>query len=278
MSNDDKILKDIIAKSKIIRSKYRALKHNKYQEQKKFENIFKPITESLEDIKINNKILKDENTCDSKNFAIKDKKYADEILYKNENANLVSHNIVKSIGDIALKYINQPIEDKVYGIQRDKDNNLFIGKTPITINNNNNNIFVNNKWYTGTEGLYELLFLKKPEHYTREDRENYMQIIKDTNAYRRNYDPNGQISGNSGWKYLNIIRPALNVEKKIGNGIIPTHKIASDKNNEYIYWNDINELIDRLRLLLSSKQAGHTDHDNEKLSIIEELRESCIIE
>lgn len=48
-------------------------------------------------------------------------------------------------------------------------------------------------------------------------------------------------------------------------------------NKDYIYWNHPSELIDRLRLLYSSKNAGHKGHDNEILSIIEELYESGII-
>lgn len=47
--------------------------------------------------------------------------------------------------------------------------------------------------------------------------------------------------------------------------------------NMYKYWNNVNELVARLRLLVSSRSSGHTSHDNEILSIIEELREADII-
>jgi translation initiation factor IF-2 len=46
---------------------------------------------------------------------------------------------------------------------------------------------------------------------------------------------------------------------------------------DYIHWNDPNELVDRLRLLEASRQAGNNAHDNEILSIIEELYEAGII-
>lgn len=45
----------------------------------------------------------------------------------------------------------------------------------------------------------------------------------------------------------------------------------------YIYWDDPNELVDRLRLIVASQAAGHTGHTNEIISIIEELREANII-
>ncbi|KYN15784.1 hypothetical protein ALC57_11990 [Trachymyrmex cornetzi] len=40
---------------------------------------------------------------------------------------------------------------------------------------------------------------------------------------------------------------------------------------------DPNEIVDRLRLLKASRQTGHNGHNNEILSIIEELREAGLI-
>ena len=45
----------------------------------------------------------------------------------------------------------------------------------------------------------------------------------------------------------------------------------------YEYYDDPNELCDRLKLLISSKEAGNTNHDYEINSIVEELREAGII-
>jgi hypothetical protein len=46
----------------------------------------------------------------------------------------------------------------------------------------------------------------------------------------------------------------------------------------YVYWDDPNELVERLWLLVASQTAGHWGHNNEIVSIIvEELRESGII-
>ena len=47
---------------------------------------------------------------------------------------------------------------------------------------------------------------------------------------------------------------------------------------DYIFWDDPNELVVRLRLLIASYQAGNNNHSNEINSIIEELREYNIIE
>ncbi len=42
---------------------------------------------------------------------------------------------------------------------------------------------------------------------------------------------------------------------------------------DYVFWDDPNELVDRLRLLMAEKAAGNISHTNEIHAIIEELRE-----
>lgn len=49
------------------------------------------------------------------------------------------------------------------------------------------------------------------------------------------------------------------------------------ENIVYEYYDNPNELCERLRLLISSKSAGNTNHDQEINSIIEELRELHVI-
>lgn len=48
-------------------------------------------------------------------------------------------------------------------------------------------------------------------------------------------------------------------------------------NTDFIYWDDVNELVDRLKILIASRDAGNSNHYNEILSIIEELTEAGII-
>lgn len=78
-------------------------------------------------------------------------------------------------------------------------------------------------------------------------------------------------------KYCKIIKPFFSSKTKLKTGgYIPIcKKYKSD--TDYVYWDDPNELIERLKLLIASQSAGNTNHDNEILSIIEELKESGII-
>ena len=51
----------------------------------------------------------------------------------------------------------------------------------------------------------------------------------------------------------------------------------NDNKIDYIQWNDPNEIVNHLRLLEVSHQAGLNDHNNEILSIIEEFCEAGLI-
>lgn len=66
-------------------------------------------------------------------------------------------------------------------------------------------------------------------------------------------------------------RGLFNLNVKEVNGL------NGSRPNMITYWNDANELVNRLRLLTASAAAGHTGHNNEILAIIEELREANII-
>lgn len=53
--------------------------------------------------------------------------------------------------------------------------------------------------------------------------------------------------------------------------------IPYSENIVYEYWDDLNELCERLQLLMASKSAGNTNHDQEINSIIEKFKERNII-
>lgn len=122
-------------------------------------------------------------------------------------------------------------------------------------------------YFPDSEGLLKLLFNKEPVGFTREDEENYQRILNITNVHRREFNPSKQIKANIGHKYKNII-------KKLGGGMMMRY---NEKAIEYRYWNDINELVDRLCLLHASKEAGNNSNDNEIEAIVDELREAGII-
>jgi hypothetical protein len=71
------------------------------------------------------------------------------------------------------------------------------------------------------------------------------------------------------------------VNKRKSNNQHPVKVLSKEVNKnaiDLIYWDDPNELVERLHLLIASQAAGNFNHRNEIISIIEELREANIIE
>lgn len=174
-------------------------------------------------------------------------------------------------GPLARKYLllavsdeRERLMDHTYGVRNVQDK-WMVGNSVLDINQDDS-INIAGKVYRGTPGLYELLFMKNPNKnvYNEEDLAAYKTILSDTNAHKLYYLPGTKINTNRGMKYKEII--ARLFPPRIGRGYI-----------DYVHWNDPNELVNRLRLLIGSKRAGHTGHDNEILSIVEELREAGII-
>lgn len=133
-------------------------------------------------------------------------------------------------------------------------NKFFIGDSEITFQDSNLCIG-HTLCYKGSSGLYELLFKMNPIHtYSIQEKKHYADILKRTSALYSFRSQNTKISG---------------------RGVLLD---VNDKPVEYVYFDDVNELCERLKLLIASQDAGNTNHSNEIVSILEELRECGIIE
>jgi len=149
-------------------------------------------------------------------------------------------------------------------------------------------IIIDKEKWNLTPGLFQLLFHTKPAHYSNLNLKNYRDILLRTNAHKREYQNSSQVKGSKSFKYQHIVKNLFKPKTQlIGKGFLlttqtaaaaaPTTKSYSKEDRGYKYWNDPNELIERLRLLLASESAGNTNHKNEIIYIIEELREANII-
>lgn len=192
--------------------------------------------------------------------------------------------IARSYIDGFLHDSKNKFYDKTYGIRHDAQTEKWLlGKSVVNFESKSGNIKINDKTYNGTNGLYELLFMKQPENYTADDIKNYQDILKSTNVHKRDYDPKGQLRGTNQTKYLEIIRPLVQEKLETRRRLNTYSGCGIDllkynsKPIEYIYWDDPNELVDRLRLLIAEKSAGNTSHDNEIISILNELKEEGVV-
>lgn len=203
---------------------------------------------------------------------------------------LKSASVKKNIGGL------QGIMYSVY-TDKDKDpNQVYLGNEPITVKEGNKEkellFVVNDQEFPLTKGLTSLLMSEAPKDYNPNELELYKQMIKLTSAHKSSFNPKSSIYRLRGrTKYDTIISELFPIAKGNGLGVTSggciykkpqmNYKSLSLKNRvgkiNYTYWDDPNELVDRLRILLASKSAGHTGHENEMISIIEELREAKII-
>lgn len=175
--------------------------------------------------------------------------------------------------------------DPVYGPVYDEDNDWwFLGNKRMEFESKTGNIKLlsgGNQLYLtpGTPGLYQLIFYDKPV-YTPDDLKAYKTILETTNVHRNAL---GHLKGTQRSKYMQIIRPLFSSREGAGLSklkSLPTQNldlIYNEKPIEYVYWDDPNELVDRLKLLVASKQAGNTSQQNEITAIINELKEANII-
>lgn len=168
--------------------------------------------------------------------------------------------------------------DTLYGPHKNPDGSWGFGNTSLILNSDK--IFIGTKSFLTTPGLYQLLFYKNPQHYNKDELDIYERILLDTNALRRNFNSNEQIKGTKAVKYTNIIKKIVEKNKSISS--IKNHEglslmnLKTEKTN-YVFWDNPNELVSRLRLLIASKNAGNNNHNNEIISLIEELKEANII-
>lgn len=164
--------------------------------------------------------------------------------------------------------------DNVYGPIYDLSGSKWIlGNKVINFNKKNGYISVGDVEFKATPGLYQLLFYKDPS-YNKEDKKRYLNLLDLTDVHRRS---DKRLKSSRLSKYQDIIQPNFQVEarsraKTSGYGLI-----YNDKPIEYVYWDNINELVDRLKLLVASKEAGNNSLDNEIMAIINELKEANII-
>lgn len=138
--------------------------------------------------------------------------------------------------------------DKVYFDPEKRK--LVIGTKTLTFLDNTFCLGRGTSCYKGSTGLYELMFPFKTSYkISAKNQQDYAAIKRISTPY--------------------------NLRSMVGGrGITMNY---NDKPIEFVYFDDPNELCDRLKLLIASQDAGNTNHANEIASILEELRELRII-
>lgn len=283
---DTELKSQLVKSVKNIKNKLKLMRQNEEDYEFKNKKMFKPLSDPLETLVSKCNVVQkynDENLTLDTRADFENKQNDDVIPQCATPTNYMAKPKSPQITDNVLKVPNKSFSVS-FGVRNDGEN-LMIGNSPITIKSHGENspnkmtmINLADKSYELTPGLQELLFQSKPNSSIVDEKDKliYKDILIHTNAHKRGFSPSGQIQGNSGMKYCNFIKPLFNDPSQKEGGSLPTlKKYKSDI--DFVYWDDANELIDRLKILIASKNAGNTNHDNEIISIIEELREAGVI-
>lgn len=305
---EKKILQQLEKTRDVIRRKHMLLKQGQASMEKTLGKTFKPIVDPLEKL-VNiaktksNHTIKHENLNDVNNASIwneqsdSDSQSSDDTVMnmsafetadeeeEDDNVNGNKETIEKKYLTM-LKNNNKQYLDNLYGVKLSgSDKNKFtIGNSPIVFTKDS--VVVNGTNFSKTNGLLELLFKKNPDSkiYNMNDKINYRDILEISSAHKKNYNKNEALKSFRSNKFYYIIAPLFDFstkkskKDKIGKGFLPPYKVASKgREMDYVYWDDPNELVDRLKLLMAEVAAGNSSHVNEIQSIIEELREGGYI-
>ena len=176
-----------------------------------------------------------------------------------------------------------------------KDGDFRIGDKKVDIKGDD--IKIEDKEYTGTPGLWELIMKDNPQKFTEEDYLNYGRILKQTNTiYQKNNPNQNRAKSSGGDKWKNLIKPIWEDIKKRKKEeefeeeyeeeeeytLSPTKGTGLKRSRASealpkILPSDPNALIDRFDLLFSSQKAGHTGVRNEIVSILDELKRQGVL-
>lgn len=276
--SEKRLKEELLKTTNIIRRKYQDLhKHRLDVDEKQREN-FKVILDPLDEIiSKNEKLLQSRpknhffpiSQLETSGNNEKMEEFENETSEFSKNFNRDHHSgFVNDNHDEITPHNNMntaKFGDPVYGIKKQRDS-YYIGNNVVEIKNGN--LLIDNQTYRLTNGLQSLLLTRKPDPgtYTDNDLTTYKDILQQTNAHERKSRRH---------KYEKIIKPLF----KAGSGLQSTrYKVNNLSLPEYTYWDDPNELVTRLQLLIGSTEAGHNGHSNEIISIIEELKEASFIE
>ena len=107
----------------------------------------------------------------------------------------------ESVGEIARHYLNKQYRDTTFGIRKEKDHH-YIGNKHVIVYDNDIIIAKDGDRFKGTDGLWELITLREPVDFDKEDKDEYERLMVKTNALHREYDPSNPVWVKNGKIYL----------------------------------------------------------------------------
>lgn len=289
--------KEIMEENLRLRKKLKNKNENFENLQNKIETarkeLFRPIIESNTELQneIKNEIKNDRNQIAEilNNF--------EKVKVNDTNSENMVSNYVKELSSRSLTKSNAG-----YSLRINPENKITIGNNNVEIQNDT--LKIGNKNYKATHGLMELLIKKSPNFtiITENDKKSYLEILDDSNAIFRNFDPSSKyynVDSSEKWKFIreakNLVSPTKNRQSILNNSknsdtsiknrsrsvmnntIQSFHspKTGSSINYEnidkIILPSDPDSLLEMLKLSIGSYKAGNKNEFNKISCILDEL-------
>ncbi|XP_068989241.1 uncharacterized protein [Neodiprion pinetum] len=263
---EKEVLHRIAQASNAIRRKHRILNTGKESLQKTLKDVFKPVITPLQElvnVSRGTKLVKEEVNkelkTETKDEPNNEMKAEDSFATAEEEDQTVTQSSVRS-DDEYLEMLNdkqrQHELDTVYGVRSLSTAGPMGGNSPISFKRDS--VRIGGTLYSKTQGLLELLFKKMPNsaHVTCNDKENYRNILLATNAHRKQ-------------RRMTIVTDveAYGQRCSATSAWVTRQGVKTD----YIFWDDANEQVERLRLLMTSQAAGNTSHNNEIIMLQKQI-------
>lgn len=196
-----------------------------------------------------------------------------------DDTKLLDSYVGSNFGPISSSYFRDMISnvdsfDHVNGVRVGQNGEWMLGDKSIRFDKDDN-MLIGDQTFAPSKGLFDLIFKRSPQEYSTDDLERYKKVLDLTNAHRRSYVASNPVRGTRAKKYKDIIKKLYpkTTNLQTGSGIF----VPLESKRTYVYWDDPNELVERLLLLVASRNAGNTSVEREILSIEEELREAGYI-
>jgi hypothetical protein len=304
--------KQLVDLANDIRSKYANLAHSERNYQLAMAKTFEPITKKLENLTppppqpssspLPPPLIEETNTLDTLHATPlkKEETVTFSQSLDSTHPTLLEDRTVTSPSTKNLPLKIEKLEDAMFGITKKKNGAYSMGNFPISIGTKS--IHVANKVYPSTPGLVALLTCRKPTNYNESDLENYKSILLATNRHLVKDGSRMKLSSGHKMEIIRILFPREyeGLEKRFPTSLASPNKSSIQSGEglndfdfgpfvqalrptkrkltgNYIYWDDVNELVDRLCLLHAVKRAGNSNVLPEIYNIEEELREANVI-
>lgn len=301
------VKRKLVEVTKAIRKKMRNIRSNVNESEDVFQKTFKPIIEPLTEVatavkaekskppvkrELTRKIELQRETLQTAKQKLESTPYIKREDNDDDDDDERFFDIEESIHSKASEYLGKLREtpqlyDTQYG-PRFEDGKVKIGNAEVKFDMKSITLLregsVIGQFEISPELLHVLFTNTNPVNISLPTKKVYAQILDVTNAIRKKYEATSGIQGTRSIKYTAFIKPILDEYILLSSATTPSRPRRGEGINKYLtpqvqyrWWDSPKELVDRLRLLWASRQAGNNSHHNEIVAILEELREAGVI-